>query len=217
MASALAAGRGEFRVAPDHFAERHGLIVIIALGKSIIAVGVTAARIGLAGTQALTVGLAVALIAALWWAYFDWFQAVAEGALGAARDLHDLGHVARDLFTFAHFPLVAGIVTFAAGLEEAVQHPAEHLEPFGLTAVAGGIGAVLIAFSIAHRRPTRHLPAERAVAAGVVAGLAWGIGARVAAPTFLAIVAAVLAGALMLEGARRRAGRARLSTGATSR
>lgn len=206
VASALAAGRGEFRVAADHFAERHGLIFIIALGESIIAVGATVAQFGLDLTGAATVGLALALIAGLWWSYFDSYQAAAEEALARTADLRRRGRLARDVFTFAHFPVVAGIVVFAAGVEEAVQAPGDPFAPFGLTAVSAGIAAVLLGLGAAHLRATGRLLVERALAAAAVVALALGPGSRVSALTLLCALAGVLGLALAVEAARRRLG-----------
>ena len=111
------AARG-WRVEPGHFAERHGLIIIIALGESIVALGVGAAGLGLDAGVVVGALLGLAVAAALWWAYFDVVATVAErqaarGDAGARRPA-----IARDSYSYLHLPMVAGIVVFAFGVEE---------------------------------------------------------------------------------------------------
>jgi len=127
ITSALLAGRGEFGVAPGHFAERHALIVIIALGESIVGVGATVAHLDLSPIVLLSTLAAVAIVVSQWWGYFDWVQEAAERQLSTEPDLRSRGHLARDLFTFGHFPIVLGSVVFAFGVEEALARPAEPL------------------------------------------------------------------------------------------
>ncbi|MEZ5251892.1 MAG: low temperature requirement protein A [Ilumatobacteraceae bacterium] len=78
VVSVLAAGRREFHVDPGHFAERHGLIVIIALGESVIATGATASDVGLDRDVMILLATAFVAVAALWWSYFDWVHHAAE-------------------------------------------------------------------------------------------------------------------------------------------
>jgi low temperature requirement protein LtrA len=130
-------GRG-WRISPAHFSERYGLVVIIALGESIVAVGVAAA--GEAPTaeiiSAAVLGLAV--IGALWWAYFDVF------ALLASRQLSDTSGVtrarlARDYYSWMHMPMIAGIVLFALGLETTTHEGREPLAAIPAVALCGGL------------------------------------------------------------------------------
>ena len=136
MASVAAAGRGEFQVAPGHFAERHALILLIALGESIIAVGATASELEPSARTAATAALAFALIAALWWAYFTAVQPAAEARLSGEADHRRRSHLARDLYTLGHLPLVAGTVVFAVAVEEVIAHPGEPLDAFTRAALA---------------------------------------------------------------------------------
>ncbi len=104
---------------PGHFAERHGLIIIIALGESIVAIGIGAGVAVDAGVvAAATLGIAGA--AALWWLYFDVVALVAERSLAglpAGRERNERG---RDSYSYLHFPMVAGIVLLALGLKKTV-------------------------------------------------------------------------------------------------
>ena len=102
---------------PGHFAERHGLIVIIALGESIVAIGV-GAEVGVdAGVVAAAV-LGMGAAAALWWLYFDVVALVAERRLSNATPGQGANEIARDSYSYLHFPMVAGIVLLALGLKK---------------------------------------------------------------------------------------------------
>ena len=110
-------GSEGWKLAPSHFAERHGLIVIIALGESIVAIGVGAEADVDAGVVAAAV-LGIVVAAALWWLYFDVVALVAERRLSNATVGREQNEIARDSFSYLHFPMVAGIVLLALGLEE---------------------------------------------------------------------------------------------------
>lgn len=203
VASVISAGRGEFRVDAAHFAERHGLIVIIALGESVIALGATAAELeptaGVLG--AVTVGFAT--VAVLWWSYFDWVAAAVERRLATEPDHRSRGHLARDLFTLGHLPIVAGTVAFAAGIEEVVAHPDEPLAGFGAVALGAGPVLFLAGFVIGNYRAAGRLLVERAVAMVAVATVVAGLAERVDALLTAAAVGAVVAAAVAAEWGRR--------------
>lgn len=143
LVAAGRSGRFGWNLHPDHFAERHGLIVIIALGESLIVSAVAVAgaewRIELAG---VAIG-AVLVTCLLWWTYFGWFnEALTErfGALsGAAQSTFG-----RDAYSLLHFPLVAGVVGIAVGFKAMVAHPEDVLDASVLMAFAGGVGTFLL-------------------------------------------------------------------------
>src|SRR5919201_353833 len=114
-------GVSGWTLSPAHFAERHGDIVIIALGESIAAVGVgaTGQRVDVSLAIAATLGLAIA--AALWWAYFDVVARVAARRLRRLRGEARI-RMARDSYTFLHLPLVTGIVLIALGVKKTLAH-----------------------------------------------------------------------------------------------
>jgi low temperature requirement protein LtrA len=114
-------GRG-WRISPAHFAERYGLIVIIALGESVI--GATGVSLTAGIISAAILGIVV--IAALWWAYFDIYALLGQrqlsGTSGATR-----ARLARDYYSYLHLPMIAGIVLFALGMKGTIEHVDEPL------------------------------------------------------------------------------------------
>jgi low temperature requirement protein LtrA len=124
--------------APAHFAERHGLIVIIALGESLIAVGVGASALPLTFPVMVGAILGLTVSVALWWCYFDVVAPVAERVL-AARTGVDRVRLARDSFTYLHFPMIVGIIYLALGLKKVAQYVAD-TEHHALTEPLKGIG-----------------------------------------------------------------------------
>ncbi len=135
-------GVAGFTVHPGHLAERHGLIVIIALGESVVAIGAGGAVItvdwGVAGS-ALVV---MSLIVGLWWAYFDQEAEADEAALVAAEG-HARARMARDVYSYLHIPLVLGVVFAAVGIHEALLHPGDRLDAVFAASFAGGVALYL--------------------------------------------------------------------------
>ena len=130
-------GRG-WRISPGHFAERYGLIVIIALGESIIALGVGAAGFSLSAGIITAAVLGVVVVASLWWAYFDVIAVMSQRQLsqtsGAGR-----ARLARDYYSYLHLPMIAGIVLFALGLKATIEHVGEPLAAVPAVALCGGL------------------------------------------------------------------------------
>ena len=116
-----------WRLEPGHFAERHGLIVIIALGESIVAIGVGAEARGRRRRGRRGV-LGVGVAGALWWLYFDVVALVAERRLSQRAAGKVRNEIARDSFSYLHFPMVAGIVLLALGLKKTLEHVDEPLK-----------------------------------------------------------------------------------------
>ena len=138
-------GRGQgWRVSPAHFAERHGLIVIIALGESIVAIGVGAAGVPLTAGIVSAAILGIVVIAALWWAYFDVYALLAQRQLsrttGATR-----ARLARDCYSYLHLPMIAGIVLFALGLKKTIEQVSEPLNTIAAVALCGGLSLYFLA------------------------------------------------------------------------
>lgn len=127
LVAAATGGQAEgWNIHPEHFAERHGLFVIIALGETLIvaASGVTGA-VWTPDLIAVT-GLAVAITCGLWWSYFPRTKPVLEHALTSKSGTERL-EMARDVFSLLHFPMLCGVVAYAFVIEEAVAHPDEPL------------------------------------------------------------------------------------------
>jgi low temperature requirement protein LtrA len=137
-------GADGWKLAPHHFCERHGLIVIIALGESIVAVGVGAGHHVDAGiVAAAAAGTAVA--AALWWLYFDIVAIVAARRLAEAEVGREQNEMARDSYSYLHFPMVAGIVLVALGMKKTLGHVEDPLKLVPATALLGGAAMYLLA------------------------------------------------------------------------
>ncbi len=143
MAGPYFFGSEGWRLVPGHFAERHGLIVIIALGESIVAIG-----IGASGALDLGIGvvavLGVALAAAQWWFYFDVVALISARRLSEAEPGKVQNELARDSYSYIHLALVAGIVLVALGLKVAIGHHDEHLHSVPAFALFGGTAAYLL-------------------------------------------------------------------------
>jgi low temperature requirement protein LtrA len=136
-------GSEGWKLVPGHFAERHGLIVIIALGESIVAIGVGAAGELDPGIAAVAV-LGVALAAAQWWTYFDVVALISARRLGEAAVGREQNELARDSYSYIHLAMVAGIVLVAFGLKTAIAHPGEHLHAPPAFALLGGVALYLL-------------------------------------------------------------------------
>jgi len=136
-------GSEGWRLVPGHFAERHGLIIIIALGESIVAIGVGASHsldLGI-GTAAV---LGVALTAAMWWIYFDVVAIVSARRLAEAEVGKVQNEMARDSYSYLHLILVAGIVLAALGLKLTIGHFDDHLHAVPAFALLGGVAVYLL-------------------------------------------------------------------------
>jgi low temperature requirement protein LtrA len=137
-------GAEGWKLVPSHFAERHGLILIIALGESIVAIGVGAdAHVDAGVVAAATLGIAVA--AALWWLYFDVVSMLAERHLSTMAPGRERNELARDAYSYLHFPMVAGVVLLALGLKTTLAHVGDPLELVPAAAMLGGTALYLLA------------------------------------------------------------------------
>jgi low temperature requirement protein LtrA len=144
MAGPYFFGADGWKLVPGHFAERHGLIVIIALGESIAAIGVgTHGRID-AGVAVAAVG-GVLVAAAIWSLYFDVVALVAERRLSKAPAGRERNEIARDSFSYLHFPMVAGIALLALGLKKTLAHVGDPLDLVPAVATLGGTALYLLA------------------------------------------------------------------------
>jgi low temperature requirement protein LtrA len=155
-------GQG-WQISPAHFAERYGLIVIIALGESIVAIGIAAAGLDLTAAVITAGVLGLAVIAALWWAYFDVFAVLGEQQLartsGAGR-----ARLARDNYSYLHMPMIAGIVLFALGLKITTHDVGEPLATLPAVALCGGLSLYYLVHVVMRIRLVafiRHTTEER--------------------------------------------------------
>ncbi len=159
-----------WRLAPHHFAERHGLIVLIALGESIVAIGVGAhAGIDAGVVVAAVVGTAIS--AALFWLYFDVVALVAARRLEHAAPGRERNEIARDSFSYLHFPMVAGIVLVALGVKKTLAHVGDELELVPAAALLGGAAIYLLAHVAFRWRNVHRFSSQRLIAAIVCVAL----------------------------------------------
>jgi len=131
----------DWTVEGAHMAERCGLFIIICLGESVLVTGATFAT---QAWDAATVGAAVASLGgsiAMWWIYFN---AHADAGAHAIAESDDPGRIARIAYTYAHIPVVAGIIVTAAGDELALAHPLGHVEPATIWLMLGGPALFLL-------------------------------------------------------------------------
>jgi len=189
-----------WRLAPGHFAERHGLIVIIALGESIVAVGVGAEGIELDAGVITAAVLGVVVAATLWWAYFDVVALVAERRLRDAPPGEQQA-LARDGYSFLHFPMIAGIVLFAVGVKKTLGNVDDPLKTIPAVAMCGGLALYLLAH-VAFRLRNVHTWAPRrpVVAALLLATIPAGL--ELPALATLAIVTALMTVLIAYEAIR---------------
>ena len=157
-------GAEGWKLVPGHFAERHGLILIIALGESIVAIGVGAEHGVDAGIVAAA-ALGIALAAALWWLYFDIVALVAERRLSNAAVGREQNEVARDSYSYLHFPMVAGIVLVALGLKKTLEHVDDPLKLVPAVAMLGGVALYLLAHVAFRWRNVHRFSVQRVVCA----------------------------------------------------
>lgn len=205
IGTALAGFSGWRLPAPGHFSERHGLIIIVALGESIVAIGVGVAKEPISWVIIGASVLGLALSSALWWAYFDVSALLGEHAL-ATEPVETRARLARNAYSFGHLPLVLGIVMVALGLKEVllyVSDSSDHtltdpLSSVPLAALVGGVVVYLLGHVIFKWLTARNVSVVRLAAAGVLLTTIPLIVGR-AALIQLGVVAFVVVGAVLVE------------------
>ena len=201
-------GAEGWKLVPHHFAERHGLIVIIALGESIVAIGVGAEG-GLDAGVVVAAVIGVFVAAALWWLYFDVVALVAARRLELAEPGRQRNEVARDSFSYLHFPMVAGIVLIALGFKKTLGHVEDPLKVVPAVALLGGTALYLLAH-VAFRWRNVHRFSSHRVAVALVCLALVPVAHQVAALVSLGLLLVLLAGLVLYERLRFAELRARL-------
>jgi low temperature requirement protein LtrA len=197
----LVGGASEgFAVQPAHFVERHGLVVIVALGESVVAIGIGASGLPLDAELAGVAVLGLLLSACLWWAYFGGDDEAAEHAL-AREPLAQRAWKALIGFGVWHLPILLGIIVMAAGLKKATGHPFDHLHEPQALALAGGVALFMVGDALFRRTLEIGMGALRA-AVGIAALATIPLGLEVSAAAQIAALVVLLAGALAAERAR---------------
>lgn len=155
-----------WRLVPAHFAERHNLVIILALGESVIALGAGSDRDLTAGVVTAAV-LGIAVTAAYWWTYFDVVWQVNARRLSQAEQGRARNAYARDCYSYLHFPMVTGIVLTALGIHEVLAHHDEQLDAVHAFALVGGVAIYLLGHVGLRLRGARSLNTRRLIIAAV--------------------------------------------------
>jgi low temperature requirement protein LtrA len=201
-------GAEGWKLVPGHFAERHGLILIIALGESIVAIGVGAdahVDAGVVGAAILGIGVA----AALWWLYFDVVSMLAQRDLSAMTPGRERNEVARDAYSYLHFPMVAGVVLLALGLKKTLADVGEPLELVPAAAMLGGTAVYLLAH-VAVRLRLVHTVNNHRFGCGILLLALLPVAIELPALATLAIIFAALVAVIGYESVRFAGSRERV-------
>jgi low temperature requirement protein LtrA len=185
----LVARPSGWRLHPAHFIERHGSIVIIAIGESLVAVGLGVRHGGLGAEEIGAAVLGFVVAAAFWLAYFDFFTIRAQQLLDDRSGVHQIA-LARDTYTYLHLPIVVGIVLFAFAVKTTLGDVHAELSIVPAVALCGGPALYLLAFVGIRFRIGRTVRGGRLVAAVACAALV-PVALAVQAIVALALVTAV--------------------------
>jgi low temperature requirement protein LtrA len=205
VGTALAGFSGWRLPAPGHFSERHGLIIIVALGESIVAIGVGVAQEPISWVIIVASVLGLVLASAMWWAYFDVSALLGEHAL-ASEPVETRARLARNAYSFAHLPLAVGILLVAFGLKEVLLYVSDSshhsltdpLPSVALAALVGGVTIYLLGHVI-FKWLTVHTISVVRLAAAAALLLALPLIAPLPALAQLAVVAFLVACAVLVE------------------
>jgi len=189
-----------FAINPAHFAERHGLVVLIALGESVVAIGTGAAGQSLQLSLLTAMGLGIALAACIWWTYFDADDTRGEHAMARAAG-PERATLAIRAYYYAHLAMIAGIVTAAAGMAQVIADAARRAPPAAAWLLSSGVSVYLLGGS-AFRTTLRIAPARTRLAGAALVLATGPIAGRAGSLVQLATVVAVLVVMLTLERGR---------------
>ena len=203
-------GAEGWKLVPGHFAERHGAIIIIALGESIAAMG-AGSRAVLDGGVVVAVVIGTIVVGALWWLYFDVVALVAERRLSKAKEGRERNEIARDSYSYLHYPMVAGIALVALGLKKTLGHVGDPLGLVAATAMLGGTALYLVAHVVFRWRNIHTLNVQRLVCAGLLLVMLF-LEAELKPPSLatLGALAVLLSGLIIYEATHFAARRDRI-------
>jgi len=185
---------------PGHFAERHALIFIIALGESIVALGV-GAEAGVTVGIVAAAGVGTAVAAALWWLYFDVVAIVAGRRLVSASEGRERNELARDSYSLLHLPMIAGVILVALGMKKTLGSVDEPLSLVPAAALLGGAALYLLAHVAFRLRNIGSLNRQRLVSAGLLLVLL-PVAVEIPALATVALLAAILGALIAYEALR---------------
>jgi low temperature requirement protein LtrA len=153
-------GSTGWRVFPSHLAERYGLVIIIALGEAFVAIGIGASGIGLGPREVVAAILGLLVASSFWLAYFDFFSIRGARTLADTRGPERVA-LARDVYAYAHLPMIVGIVLFAFAMKIIVGHVGEDLDSAPAFALCGGSALYLLTYSAVRSRIAGRLSLSR--------------------------------------------------------
>ena len=159
VGAALSGSTG-WQLHPSHFAERYGLVVIIALGEAFISIGIGATGIGIGPGEVVAAILGILVATSFWLAYFDFFSIRGERMLSDRQGAERVA-LARDVYAYAHFPMIVGIVLFAFAMKTIVGHVGDELDSVAAFALCGGSALYLLTYSAIRTRVERRLTLSR--------------------------------------------------------
>ena len=190
-AGAVLSGSTGWHLHPSHFAERYGLVLIIALGEAFISIGIGATGIGIGPGEVAAAILGILVATSFWLAYFDFFSIRGERMLHELQGAERVA-LARDVYAYAHFPMIVGVVLFAFAMKTIVGHVGDELDSVAAFALCGGSALFLLTFSAMRIRIERRLILSRGrFVAAVILLLVLPLATMVPAVAALALVAAV--------------------------
>jgi low temperature requirement protein LtrA len=189
---AASSGSVGWHLHPAHFAERHGLIVIIALGEAFVSIGIGLSGIDIGAGEVVASILGLLVATAFWLAYFDFFSIRGEQLLEARRGEERVAF-ARDVYSYAHFPMIVGIVLFAFAMKTIVRHVGDELDSVAAFALCGGSSLYLLTYSAIRFRVDRRFSGGRLIAAAAFL-LALPLATRISALAALGIVTIIWLG-----------------------
>jgi low temperature requirement protein LtrA len=210
VGSPLVTGTEGWHMSPGHFAERHGLVIIIALGESLVALGVGVASDELTPRIVAAVLVGFVSVACLWWLYFDVVAIAAERRFTSAP-IAERNDIARDSYNYFHLPMVAGIVLLALGLKKVFADLDSPLKLTIATALFGGVALYLLGHLLFRRRNMHSWNVQRAVALVVLLALV-PLGTVVPSWVSLVLLTSVLIALVTYEALHFAAGRRALRT-----
>jgi low temperature requirement protein LtrA len=183
-------GIGIFELEPAHFVERHGLVIIVALGESLVAIGIGTAGLDVDLELVGVAVLGLLLVAGLWWTYFADEEAVAPSM--ARADHATRARRGVTAFGYCHWGLLLAIVMIAAALKKATGHPFDPASTFSAIALGAGVALFLTA-DAAFRRVLAIAGAAPRAYAALLAPLSIPLGLAAASAQIAALVALLTA------------------------
>jgi low temperature requirement protein LtrA len=190
--------RGRFAIQPSHFTERHGALVIIVFGESVVDIGIGAEGHAVTVSLALSAALGLALTAALWWAYFGTEDDERAERAMVAADPAARPALALAAYFYAYIPMLLGIVALASGVKQAVVNTGSTLPAGPCWALGCGV-ALFLAGSAAFRHALRIGPERYRLAAAALALAASAVGITLSVAAQMALLTVIVAAAIAAE------------------